>query len=227
MDPITKAISEQIFPAHLFKFFEAEGSRFDDKAMTEWHIISTAHPDHYGDVMVYAGMQLPPNGKGIALLNHDPYISGGLPIGKVLEYRVVKGEDGIDQLWQHTQYLPDLPDDIGTKCYRVRKVEAFTDSSIQFRPIEVEPVNPEDSTKDRWNWDGTRYKRWQLIEAGPVLVGANWETGNMKADDQAVVKAFMDAVPLSLRRQVEELKAENERLRKAAEPPRYRYVKYE
>lgn len=218
MKDIIKAISQT-----QFKFFGG-ASRFDDAILSEWHVISTAHPDHYGDVMVYGGMELPPAGKGIALLNHDPFWSGGLPIGKVLEYRVVKGDDGVEQLWQHTQYLPGLPDDIGTKTYNVRKAEAFTDSSIQFRPLDIEPVDPEDSTKDCWNWKGTRYKRWQLVEAGPVLVGANWNTGDMKDDQRAVVKALMDTLPMQLKRRVEELEAENARLRKQLEPVRYRYT---
>lgn len=162
---------------------ELNEARFDDEKMTEWHIISTNQPDHYGDIMDYNGMELPPSGKGIALLNHNPEWTGGLPLGKVLEYQV-KDNGGVKELWQHTQYLPDLPNDIGTKTYKARKAGAFVDSSIQFRPMEAEPIEN----------GGTYFKRWQLVEAGPVLVGANWHTGKMKAEDQAIVKDLLSVI---------------------------------
>jgi hypothetical protein len=175
-----------MFTKNISKIMPAEfqgANRFDDALKSEWHIISTGHPDHIGDIMVYDGMTLPPSGKAIALLNHDPEWTGGLPLGKVLEYRVINGEDGVAQLWQKTQYLTNLPDDIGTKCFEVRKMGAFTDSSIQFMADEggYEPVVAEDMGKSRWEWSGTKYNKWALLEAGPVLIGMNSNTGDMKA----------------------------------------------
>lgn len=173
---------------------EFEGvSRFDDEKKTEWHIISTGHPDHIGDVMEFPPI-LPPSGKAIALLNHNEYFTGGLPLGKVLDYRVVRGDDGVDQLWQLTQYLTNLPDDIGTKTYEVRKMGAFVDSSIHFMAEEggYLPVNKEDQGKAQWEWKGTRYKAngWKLVEAGPVLMGMNWNTGDMKAARKSIMEAY-------------------------------------
>jgi hypothetical protein len=189
MDPITKAIT-----ATTAAEFDGK-SRFDDGLMSEWHIISTNQPDHVGDIMEYDGMELPPSGKAIALLNHDPFWTGGLPLGIVLEYRRVKDGD-VEQLWQHTQYLKNLPDDIGAMTYQARKMKAFTDSSIQFFAAEggYTPVNDDDQGKSRWEWKGTRYKKWSLVEAGPVLMGMNWDTGNMKnatAKDISAAKSSM------------------------------------
>jgi hypothetical protein len=176
-----------MFVKNISKLMPAEfqgANRFNDELKSEWHIISTAHPDHIGDVMEYMPI-LPPSGKAIALLNHDPEWTGGLPLGKVLEYRVINGDDGVAQLWQHTQYLPNLPEDIGMKCYEVRKMGAFVDSSVQFMADEggYEPVVREDIGKPRWEWSGTKYLagKWSLLEAGPVLMGMNWQTGDMKA----------------------------------------------
>ena len=171
-------------------------NRFDDKLMAEWHIISTSHPDHIGDVMSYEGMELPPSGKAIALLNHNEGWTGGLPLGKVLEYKIINGDDGVAQLWQHTQYLSNLPNDIGTKCYEARKLKAFTDSSIQFFSPEggFEPVDPADMGKSQWEWSGTKYNKWKLFEAGPVLVGCNWNTGDMKAGRKSIMDMFTKAL---------------------------------
>jgi hypothetical protein len=197
MDPITKAIS-----ATTAAEFDGKG-RFNDELMSEWHIISTNQPDHIGDIMEYDGMELPPSGKAIALLNHDPFWTGGLPLGIVLEYRRVKvGE--VEQLWQHTQYLKNLPDDIGTMTYQARKLRAFTDSSIQFFAAEggILPVHDDDLGKSRWDWKGTRYKKWSLVEAGPVLMGMNWDTGAMKTatakDINAAKSAMLDTLKAAL-----------------------------
>jgi len=195
MDPITKSIA-----ATTASEFDGK-SRFNDELMSEWHIISTNQPDHIGDIMEYDGMELPPSGKAIALLNHDPFWTGGLPLGVVLEYRRVKVGD-VERLWQHTQYLKNLPDDIGTMTYQVRKLRAFTDSSIQFFGTEYEPVDPDDREKSRWDWKGTRYKKWALVEAGPVLMGMNWDTGNMKTatakDITAAKSAMLDTLKAAL-----------------------------
>jgi hypothetical protein len=198
MEPVIKSIAR----AQAEDFLGAP--RFNDNQKSEWHIISTSHPDHIGDVMRYNQVELPPSGKAIALLNHNEYFTGGLPLGKVLEYKVVQGPDGVDQLWQHTQYLPDLPDNIGLKTYEARKIKAFTDSSIQFAPPgnfkdgwpegSVAPVREEDKGKDKYEWKGWEYLRWQLLEAGPVLMGMNWDTGNMKA----MRKSILDALKQSL-----------------------------
>lgn len=165
--------------------------RFDDNEKSEWHIISTNQPDHIGDIMEYDGMELPPSGKAIALLNHDPFWTGGLPLGKVLEYRRVK-EGEAEQLWQLTQYLPNLPDNIGMLTYEARKMKAFVDSSIQFMTDEMIPVREEDNGKPWYEWKGARYKRWKLVEAGPVLIGMNWFSGDMKA--QPLVKSILRKV---------------------------------
>lgn len=172
------------------------GPRFDDTLKAEWHIISTAHPDLIGDIMEYEGMQLPPSGKGIALLNHDPAWTGGLPLGAVLAYKVVKGADGVDRLWQRTQYLENLPDNIGMMTYEARKLKAFTDSSIQFFGHEggMLPVEESDIGKPRWDWKGCRYQKWSLLEAGPVLMGMNWNTGNMKSSRDLLKKTLTSAL---------------------------------
>lgn len=169
-------------------------SRFDDALKAEWHIISTGHPDHIGDIMEFPPIY-PPSGKAIALLNHNEYFTGGLPLGKVLAYQIAQGDDGIAQLWQRTQYLSNLPDDIGGKCYEVRKLKAFTDSSIQFRPEEggFKPVDDADQGKSQWEWSGTRYLagKWNLLEAGPVLIGMNSMTGDMKTARKKMMDTFV------------------------------------
>jgi hypothetical protein len=170
MKPITKS-----FPTAA-KLFELE-SRFDVEKLTEWHIISTAHKDHAGDVMSISGGKLPPVGRAIVLLNHDPRHSGGLPIGKALEYRVVAGSDGVDQLWQHTEYSRETPAvgpnglTIGELTFRSRLNGFFTDSSINFIPTKWQ------ENKDR----GYDWLEWELLEAGPVVIGMNWFTGDMKS----------------------------------------------
>ena len=200
MDPITKAIT-----ATTASEFDGK-SRFNDSDMTEWHIISTNEQDHIGDIMEYDGMELPPSGKGIALLNHDPFWTGGLPLGIVLEYRRVKAGE-IEQLWQLTQYLKNLPDNIGTMTYQARKLKAFTDSSIQFFAPEggVLPVNDEDQGKARYEWKGCRYRKWSLVEAGPVLMGMNWNTGDMKAATQKDIMAAKSLMLDTLRAAVKDI----------------------
>ncbi len=201
---ITKQIGSQP------ESFKGDG-RFNDELMAEWHIVSTSQPDHINDVMDISpdSIILPPSGKGIALLNHDPFWTGGLPLAKVLSYEIVK--DGTTaQLWQNSQYLKDLPDNIGVMTYQARKALAFTDSSIQFIGEDIEPVDPKDMGKSRWEWDGTHFKKWKLFEAGPVLMGMNWHTGNMKsqsdarADMRTILKKLTEHGPGALKEIKEE-----------------------
>lgn len=157
-------------------------SRFDAGEMTEWHIISTDHPDHLGDVMDFNGMRLPPVGKAVVLLNHDRNLTYGLPVGKALAYEVVVKADGSRELWQKTQYSPHLPNDLGRHTFNARKDGYFSDSSINFLPRKSEERQG----------GGRLYKEWDLIEAGPVLMGCNWHTGAM--EEPPAVKDFWSAI---------------------------------
>jgi hypothetical protein len=158
--------------APLVKLIDSFGnlSRFDDASMIEEHIISTNHPDHIGDIMDFEGMELPPSGKAVVLLNHNPDYTSGLPVGKALGY-AIKEANGFKQLWQTTQYNPSLPNEIGVHTYNARKNGYFRDSSIQFMATKYDSIQG----------GGTHYKEWRLLEAGPVLMGMNWNTGDMKA----------------------------------------------
>ena len=165
----------KIFQTVEAKAFDLE-SRFDEETLTEWHIISTEHLDHAGDRMTIKGAKLPPVGRAVVLLNHDPEYSGGLVIGKAIEYRVDTGPDGVVRLWQKTQYSVFTPSvgpkdmSIGELTFRSRLNGFFTDSSINFMP-----------TKWQENKEGYDWLEWDLLEAGPVVIGMNWNTGDMKA----------------------------------------------
>ena len=163
-------------------------SRFNDAELSEWHIISTAHLDYIKDEMIMAGMQKPVSGDYIALLNHNEYFSGGLPIGKPLDQKIITGADGIEELWQLTKYNPHTPGEkgrsIGELTYYTRKEGYFTDSSIQFKPLRYEQKDD----------GGTIYHEWLLLEAGPVLIGANAHTGDMKSESPQVVKDLLTAL---------------------------------
>lgn len=167
-------------------------SRFNDAELTEWHIISTDQPDHIGDVMVLSGMELPASGKNIVLLNHDRSESAGLPVGKALQHQTIDNGDH-KELWQLTKYNQNMPDaykGLGEAIYNSRKEGYFTDSSIQFLGKTFEPTKSEDQGKPQWQWSGTKYLSWLMVEAGPVLIGMNQYTGDMKAAP-AIVKDLL------------------------------------
>lgn len=122
-------------------------------------VLSDATPDRVGDVVEVGGWDLKNfNRNPIALFNHNP----NAPIGK---WHNVRADNGALR-----GRLELAAEGTSPRIDEIRKlVDAgiLRATSVGFRSIDDEPIN------EKKPWDGTRFKKQELVEASLVAVPAN------------------------------------------------------
>ena len=124
-------------------------------------VLSDATPDRFGDIVEPKGWQTDAFLKNpIALFNHDK----SFPIGR---WENLKSGD--KDLRAHLVLAPKGTSARHDEIRRLIEAGILRASSVGFRPIEFESIDP----NDRFGLNGTRYLQHELVETSVVAIPAN------------------------------------------------------
>jgi HK97 family phage prohead protease len=150
--------------------FPCEIKEINEQDRTIWFVASTEDRDRCGDVIRVAGWDFAAYDKNpVFLWAHSRY---ELPLGKCIEHRIES-----TRLLMRIQFATAAENPFAEQVFRLYRGGFLSGVSVGFRPIERQPLDP----NDRWGDYGWEFIKQELLELSGCSVPANPATLQLMA----------------------------------------------